>query len=152
MQTRKKLLIKNRHWRCSYSKLAISELFSAGNQKAIFLSKSIRELEQDPASLKQAKNHRMLSVSKLATDLSVTQWWKTPNLKEDEETRKAVWTPTIAWQSLSGPTGTMETQPSSIQVSKYSEHDDLWNYRESRLNYKRWNLLTIILVSTIYFM
>jgi hypothetical protein len=38
----------------------------------------------------------MLRVSKMATELSVIQWWKTPNLKEDEEIRKAVWTTTIA--------------------------------------------------------
>jgi hypothetical protein len=38
----------------------------------------------------------MSSISKMATELSVTQWWKTPNLKEDEETRKAVWTIAIA--------------------------------------------------------
>jgi hypothetical protein len=38
----------------------------------------------------------MLSVSKMATELPVTQWWITPILKEDEETRKAVWTTTIA--------------------------------------------------------
>jgi hypothetical protein len=38
----------------------------------------------------------MLSVSKMASELSGKQWWKTPNLKEDEETRKAVWTKTIA--------------------------------------------------------
>jgi hypothetical protein len=38
----------------------------------------------------------MLSVSKMVTELSVTQWWKTPNWKkEDEETRKAVWATTI---------------------------------------------------------
>jgi hypothetical protein len=28
----------------------------------------------------------------MAAELVVTQWWKTPNLKEDEEKRKAVWT------------------------------------------------------------
>jgi hypothetical protein len=38
----------------------------------------------------------MLSVSKIATELSVTQWWKITIRKEDEETRKAVWTTTIA--------------------------------------------------------
>jgi hypothetical protein len=27
----------------------------------------------------------------MAKELFVTRWWKTPNLKEDEETRKAVW-------------------------------------------------------------
>ncbi len=48
----------------------------------------------------------------MASELSETQWWKTPNLKEDE------WSTTIAWQSLSGPTGATETQLSSIQVSK----------------------------------
>jgi hypothetical protein len=60
----------------------------------------------------------MLSASKMATELFVKQGWKTPRWKEDEETRKAVWTTTTARQSLSGPTGAMETQPSSIQVSK----------------------------------
>ena len=45
----------------------------AGNQKTIFLPKSAKELEQDPSKLK-----RMLSVSKMATELSVTQWWKDP--------------------------------------------------------------------------
>ncbi len=59
----------------------------------------------------------MLSASKMATELFVKQGWKTPRWKEDEETRKAVWTTTTARQSLSGPTGAMETQPSSIQVS-----------------------------------
>jgi hypothetical protein len=39
---------------------------------------------------------KMATVSKMATELFVTQWWKTPNQKEDEETRKAVWTTTIA--------------------------------------------------------
>jgi hypothetical protein len=38
----------------------------------------------------------MLSASKMATKLFVIQWWKTPKWKEDEETRKAVWTTTIA--------------------------------------------------------
>jgi hypothetical protein len=59
----------------------------------------------------------------MATELSVTQLWKTPNLKEDEETRKAVWTTTIACQSLSGPTGAMETQLSSIQVPSTDPND-----------------------------
>jgi hypothetical protein len=35
-----------------------------------------------------------------------------------EEQRKAVWPTTINGQSLSGSTGTMETQLPSIQVSK----------------------------------
>jgi hypothetical protein len=39
----------------------------------------------------------MLGVSKMATELSVIQWWKKTNWKkEDKETRKAVWTTTIA--------------------------------------------------------
>ena len=45
----------------------------AGNQKTIFLPKSGKELEQDPCKLK-----RMLSLSKMATELFVTQWWKDP--------------------------------------------------------------------------
>jgi hypothetical protein len=65
-----------------------------GYQEAIFLTKSGRELVQDSCQSKASPI--MLSVSKMATELSVTQWWKTPNLKEDEETRKAVWTTTIA--------------------------------------------------------
>jgi hypothetical protein len=38
----------------------------------------------------------ILLITEMATELFLTQWWKTPNLKEDEETRKAVWTTTIA--------------------------------------------------------
>jgi hypothetical protein len=61
-----------------------------GYQKA---QRVVESLSKILASLKQAKN---VSVSKMTPELSVTQWWKTPNLKEDEETRKAVWTTTIA--------------------------------------------------------
>jgi hypothetical protein len=63
----------------------------ARDQKAIFLAKSGKELEQDPCQSKAAKK-----CFKMATELSTTQWWKTPNWKEDEQTRKVVWTTTIA--------------------------------------------------------
>ena len=60
----------------------------------------------------------MLSVSKMATELFVTHGGKTLLRSRIRRLGKAVWTTTIAWKSLSGSTGAMESQPSSIQVSK----------------------------------
>jgi hypothetical protein len=42
----------------------------------------------------------MLNVSKMATELSVAQWWKSPNWKEDEEKRKAKRSPDNLWAAL----------------------------------------------------
>ncbi len=71
-----------------------------------------------PASLKQAKIVKCFSKC-----LQNSPWHNGgKHLIERRlrrlENRKVVWTTTIAWQSLSVPTGAMETQPSSIQVSK----------------------------------
>ncbi len=50
------------------------------------LTKSGGELEQDPCMSKASKKCHPVSVSKMATEFAVTQWRKTPNWKENEET------------------------------------------------------------------
>ncbi len=88
------------------------------DQKAIFLTKSGRELEQDPCQSKASKEGQLFQKW-----LQNSPWHNVGKQLFGRrmrrlENRKVVLTTTIARQSLSVPTVAMETQPSSFQVSK----------------------------------